>query len=534
MEDGRGVGKQDGFTRRQVVRGALAGGVALSAGGLLEACGSSGSPSSASSTVAVGKRKRGGTLRVGLTGGSSADTLDLQNQVTQVDQALGYQLYDSLGSYNRQFQYQLDLAESIEPTSKAADTWDVRVRQGVEFHNGKTLGADDVIFSLQRIVNPKAPTVGATMLSLLDPHRMRKLDARTVRLGLKAPDAVFPEDVGQYFNAIYPVGWDLKRPIGTGPFKLKSFSPGQQTVFERNPNYWRSGEPYLDELVCVDFPDDTARMNALLGGQVQAVDNVPGASISQVQGNSSLHLLIGPSGYCTPVFVRADLAPFDDARVRQALKLLVGREQLVTQALNGQGRIGNDIYSPFDPAYAGAAPQSVQDVEKAKSLLRAAGHSNLSFQLVCAPVAQGAVECAQVFAQQAQAAGVKVTVRLVDSGTLYGPQYLKWPSMVDFWSPYNYLQQASFEFVPSAPYNESHWGPPEFVKLIAEARQTLDAGKRKQIVQEAMRMQHDQDGSVIWGFSNLVSAYSNTVVGFTESRYRPLNNYGFRSVSLAA
>jgi peptide/nickel transport system substrate-binding protein len=528
--------KRSGLTRRQAIGGAVVGGVAVGGIGLAAGWWGGGSDAEESDGAATTSQqtKRGGSLRVALSGGSSADTVDVQHQLSPVDHAIGYQLYDSLASYDVDFKHELTLAESLEATGDAADVWDVRIREGVEFHNGKTVTADDVIFSLRRIVDPKNPGVGAQSLGTLDPQGMKKLDDRTVRITLKGPNAVFPEDVGQYFNAIYPTEYDIKKPVGTGPFKLKSFDPGRQVVFERNPNYWREGEPIVDELTLLGIQDDTARVNALVSGQVHAINSVPGVLIDQVKGNSSVKLLTRESGYVTPIYMRVDLAPFNDARVRLAFKLIADRKQLIDQALNGFGAIGNDILSPFDHCYEGAAPQREQDIEQAKSLLKQAGRSDLSVELVTAPVARGMVSAMEVFAEQAQAAGVRVRTRRVDSGTLYGDQYLKWPFMVELWTPYNYLQQAGLELLPGAPYNESHWSPKKFVDLCTEARRTLDDDKRCELVQEAMRLQHDDSGMVAWGFMNLIDAHSTSITGLQPSRYRELGNYGLRGVSFVS
>ena len=228
------------------------------------------------------------------------------------------------------------LAESIE-ADKSPDEWTIRLRDGVTFHNGKPVTADDVLFSLQRIIDPKDPKTGAASISYIDLKSSKKLDARTVRIKLQAPNVGFPDDVGQYFNGIVPTDYDPKNPVGTGPFKYKSFSPGQRSVFVKNADYWREGEPHVDEVVIIDFPDDTARVNALLGQQVDAISNLPAAQIAQAQGNSALKVLVSETGAWQPFTMRVDQAPFDDKRVRQAMRLIVDREQMIQQALSGQG-----------------------------------------------------------------------------------------------------------------------------------------------------------------------------------------------------
>ena len=299
-----------------------------------------------------------------------------------------------------------------------------------------------------------------------------------MHIPLKFANAGFLDDLGQYFNAIVPVGYDPAKPVGTGAFMYESFTAGQQSVFKKFPNYWQKGKPYADQLTIIDFTDDTARVNALLGGQVEAIDNLPTGQIAQVQGNSSLKVLISHTGQWQPFTMRIDQAPFSDVRVRQAMRLIVNRPQMVEQVLSGQGRVANDMYAPFDPAYDSTLPQRAQDIAQAKSLLKSAGHAGLGVQLVTAPVFQGVVQAAQVFAQQASAAGVKVNLRKLDTGTFYGPNYLKWTFAQDFWATREYLPQVAQGSLPSSPFNETHWGAGKFEKLINQARAELDATKR--------------------------------------------------------
>ncbi|MGH2856811.1 MAG: ABC transporter substrate-binding protein [Solirubrobacteraceae bacterium] len=545
--------QDDGLTRRQVLHGALAGGAMLSAGGLLAACGSSSSGGSSSassgggagagaatgSAPSTGKLKTGGALSVGATGGGSKDTIDGQLPTADTDIMRTWNLYEPLAVRPPDFgPLEMMVAESLEAEHGKADSWVVTVRSGIEFHNGKTVTADDVIFSLQRILDPKAPKVGAASIGYIDAKGLKKLSNSQVRIPLKIANATFPDDIGQYFNAIVPVGFDPAKPVGTGAFMFESFTPGQQSVFKKFPNYWQTGKPYVDTLTIIDFTDDTARVNALLGGQVQAIDNLPTGQISQVQSNSALKVLISHTGEWQPFTMRVDQAPFNDVRVRQAMRLIVDRPQMVEQVLSGQGRIANDMYAPFDPAYPTSLPQRHQDLEQAKSLLKAAGHEGLTVTLTTAPVFQGIVQAAEVFAQQATGAGVKVNLSKLDSGTFYGSNYLKWTFAQDFWATREYLPQVAQGSLPNSPFNECHWpdaADKSFLNLITEARATLDATKRNEILRQAMTMQYNNGGYIIPYFSNQIDAYSAKMGGFVEAKSGfPLGNYWFKNVGYLA
>jgi peptide/nickel transport system substrate-binding protein len=451
--------------------------------------------------------------------------------------------WETLVVFDPQFKLKFDgLAEEIS-ANKKADEWTIRVRPGIEFHNGKTLTSADVRYSLQRFVSKKLALGGAAFLPTLDPNRIKLLDKHTVRCTLKAPDGTVLDSLAQYTAGIVPVGYGAAgfgkaHPnVGTGPFMLKSFSPGQQSTHDRNPNYWRSGQPYFDHVVIIDFPDDTARVNALLSGQIDAMAGVPPAQVAVVNGHGGTKVLESPSAAWTPLCMRVDSPPFNDVRVRQAMRLIADRPQMVAQALAGHGIVGNDLYSPFDEEFNHALPQRHQDIAQAKSLLKAAGQESLTIDLQSTNGALGMNEGAQVFAQQAKAAGVTVNVKILDSGAFYGPQYLKWVFSTDFWNSRNYLPQVASGSIPTSPYNETHWpdaAHKQFVSLYNQARVTVDRAKRTQIVHEMQKLEYDAGGYVVWGFHTTLDGYSTKVQGL-KAGYKSilaLNQYGsgFRTI----
>jgi len=209
----------------------------------------------------------------------------------------------------------------------------------------------------------------------------------------------------------------------------------------------------------------------------------------------------------------------------------VDRKQMIEQVLSGQGRVANDLYAPYDPAYNDELPQRRQDLDQAKSLLRQAGQSDLSVELVTSPVVQGIVEAAQVLAEQAKGAGVTINVRKVDTGTFYGDNYLQWTFAQDFWVTRTYLSQVAQHALPDSPFNETHWKDPEFLDLISRARAELDDAKRADLLKQAQEIEYERGGLIIWAFNNQLDAYSDTVGGFHPARSGfPLTNYGFGRV----
>jgi peptide/nickel transport system substrate-binding protein len=427
-------------------------------------------------------------------------------------------------------QLKLVLAEEITPNTDATQ-WTIRVRKGVTFHNGRELTADDVIFSFQREVNPKHPMPGAAGLIPVNVPGMKKLDAYTVQVPCHVPFATFAETIAQVgYGNIVPVGFNPRDPIGTGPFKYLSFTPGQQSVFVRYEHYWRSGLPYLSELVLDDVSDQTTQINGLLSGQFDVVNLLSVAATTSVTDGGG-KLLVADGGGWTPFTMRVDQPPFDDVRVRQAMRYIVNRPEMMDAVFGGKGTLGNDLFSIWDPSYDHAIPQREQDIARAKSLLKAAGREDLTVTLVTSPVAQGTTSAAQVLAQQAKAAGVKVKLDEVDVTEFYGPNYLKWTFAQDYWYYAFYLPQVSDATLPSSPFNECHFDNARYNALYQEALRTVDRSKRTDIVHEMQAIDYDQGGYIIPYFPPVIDGYAASVHGLAPSKVGvSLGNYDFSEV----
>jgi len=509
------------ISRRQLLAG-TAGLVTVS--GLAAACGSSSSSSStgtAPATAAAGAPKRGGNFRLGVTGGGSKDIMDGQNIITKPDQARLVTAFETLLLFDENYQLTTNgLAESV--TQDNPKQYTIRLRQGIEFQNAKTMTADDVIYSFQRIGTQKNGLTGYAATATMDIAGMKKLDQYTVRLPLKTPDATVPQTLGSYTFTIVPVGYQAypAPQNGTGAYKLQSFTRGQQSVHVRNPNYWRSGQPYFDTVTIIDFSSATAQVNGLLGGQIDAMTDLPPSQVKVVQAQG-LQALVSKTGGWLPICMAVDMPPFDDVRVRQAMRLIVDRQGMLEQVASGYGFIGNDLYAPFDPGYNHALPQRQQDIAQAKSLLSAAGHANLSVDLHTTDGAAGMVETATVFANQAQAAGVKINV--INDPNFYGNQYLKLAFSVDFWGTRAYLNQVQQGSLPTSPYNETHWPPKsgtgsDFESLYNQALATTDAATRIQIEHEMQQAEYNAGGYIIPFFGGLIDGYSAKVKGLVPSK----------------
>jgi len=529
------------LSRRQLLT--AAGGVVLA--GTLAACGSSSSSSSSSGggSAAAGTPKKGGNFRLGVTGGGSGDIIDGQSIVTKPDQTRLIGSWETLMTYDEDYVLGTDgLAEEVD--SSVPGQVDVRLRSGIEFHNGKTLTADDVIYSIKRILNPKEGLFGAAGLGSVDPSNIKKMDANTVRIGLKQPDSTIPDQLGQYFNGIVPVGYERKgalKWVGTGPYKIQSFTPGQESVAVRNENYWRPATdgPWFDQVTVTDFADSAAQVNALLAGQLDAMTDIPFAQIDTAKAQG-ISILEGNGGGWLPLCMAIDMDPFTDVRVRQAFRLMADRQALLEQVLSGHGRVANDIFSPFDACYSSDLAQREQDIEQAKSLLKSAGKDGMTVDLHTTNGAAGMVDSANVFASQCKAAGVTVNVK--NDPNYYGDQYLKLAFSVDFWGTRGFLPQVGLGMLPPpCPYNETHWPPKtgegsDYITLYQQALKETDPTKRCDIIHEMQKAEYEVGGYIIPFFNNLVDAHSSKVEGFKVSK-ATLNldtfGHGYRTIWFA-
>jgi peptide/nickel transport system substrate-binding protein len=363
-----------------------------------------------------------------------------------------------------------------------------------------------------------------------------------VEVQLKQEAVTFINGLAEYTATIVPVGYerfagDASNQIGTGPFMLQSFTPGAESVHVKNPNYWGEGLPYLDEVQIVDFADAPGLVNALNSAQIDAAVDIPFGQVSTIEGNSNLSLLESEAGSWLTITMAIDQAPFDDVRVRQAMRLICNREEMVQRVLSGHGSVGNDMYGTFDPCYPDF-PQREQDIEQAMALLAEAGQENLSIELFAPDDTAGLPDLIAVFADQARAAGVTVNAQVLDGGTYWGEEYTKRTFATSFWGTRPYLNQVAAGSLKTATYPETHW-PPEgsnFEDLYFQALAETDEAARCEIIEEMQRQEYEEGGFIIPIFNNLLDAYATNVQGFV-ARPNVLNldhfGRGFKNISFS-
>ena len=519
------------LSRRQLLRYSGLSAAAVAGSSFLAACG--GDDDGGGGGDDSGPQNTGGILIHGATGGGSKDTLDPHQPVQAADIARVCNLYEPLLFWNNNYELEPALAESVEPSADAR-TWTVKMRQGVTFHNGKTVTANDAWLSIQRVADPKAPlSAGGQLSQIIDFQSTKVVDDTTLELVLNTPYAILDTLLAEYTLGIIPDGkYDPANPVGTGAFAYQSFTAGKTSTFTKYADYW--GDPaFVDELQIQDFADDNAKVNALQAGQINTLDNLPYNLVDTIKGSGG-GVLIADGGQWVPFTMRVDQAPFDDVRVRQAFRLIVDRQALIDQTLSGYGSLGNDLYAPLDVNYASDLPQREQDIEQAKSLLKSAGAEGLQVELFTGDdIGSVAVPAANLFAEQAKEAGVEVKV--TKKTPFYDDDYLSYTFAQDFWNTRNYIPQAVVGTFPpelGGTYNETHWDNEEHRNLVSAAAREVDEAKRAELVHQAQEIEYEEGGLIIWGFRQQVDAYGQGVQGLEPSKYLPLGQYKFNKVSV--
>jgi peptide/nickel transport system substrate-binding protein len=229
--------------------------------------------------------------------------------------------------------------------------------------------------------------------------------------------------------------------------------------------------------------------------------------------------------------MRVDRPPFNDVAVRQAMRLLVDRPQLISSALGGFATVASDVFSPYDPDFDRSLRRE-QDIGQAKFLLKKAGQADLSVQLVTSAVTTGTTQLATVLAQQAKAAGVTINLKTVPPGVFFGPNYLKWTFAQDYYNYSPYLAQVAYSMLPVSPFNETHTNNARYIRLYGSANKATSAAVRKEILQEMQQFDFDQGGYIIPAFVDSLDAYSTKITGYSTARVgQPLSNYDFEHFS---
>jgi peptide/nickel transport system substrate-binding protein len=459
-----------------------------------------------------GQPRSGGRLRAAFAGGGAAEVLDPHQTNLYVEIARSKALFDKLADYGSDMSPQPRLAERWE---SAADlrTWRIVLRRAT-FHDGKPVLPADVLASFARIVEPGSTRRAKSALSVIDLPNSRAIGERTVEFRLKRPYAEFPNALATLGAAIVPGGApDLARPVGSGPFRFRSFEPGRSFVAERNPEYW-DGAPYLDELHILISNDEAARVNALLGKQVEYAHDLTPTSARTQERTVQIHRL--PLSNFHGLAMKVDRPPFNRPELRQALFHLVDREELIRSVLHDSGELGNDLYGKNYKYYADGLAQRSQDLDRAKALLKTAGAEGATIDLDTSDASTGLKEAALAISDQAKAIGLKLNVKLGNKDT-YWSDIAKNGVLASYRSGAMPLEShISQRLLTSSTTNNTQWRRPDFDKLYYEAQSTPDETKRADLYLRMQQQLFDNGGFLWWGVSDWIVASAQNVRGVDD------------------
>jgi peptide/nickel transport system substrate-binding protein len=443
---------------------------------ILAACSSSSKSTSAASSS--GTAKRGGTLRFAVAGGASADTPDPALAGTSFTLYMAANLYDTLVRADQNFTLTPALATSWSSTPDAK-TWSFRLRDGVTFHGGGKLTSKDVAYSVTRILNPKLASPALANISpFLKASGISAPDSTTVKFALSAPNAFFPQILAGLNFGIIPDGTtSFAKPAGSGPFFLQEFQPLANAKFARNTDYWRSGRPYLEAVNLVSIAEDSTRVQSLIGGSEDLVDNITGADVKLLAAQSGVQTLQIKAGGWVDLAAWGDTKPFDDPNVVTALKYAANRDQIMSLVAPNAFLTGPDIpVPPSDPFYPAGLKAFAYDPDHAKHLVQQAGFRD-GLDLTLYAYEGDKLDAALAFKQSAQPAGINIKVVTWPHATYWTQVWLKKPFVGDSWARLHtsVILQSAFAAQP----NEFHWKDNSFNGLLTSAVATTDTTRQK-------------------------------------------------------
>ena len=455
--------------------------------------------------------KKGGVMRLGSGHGATSDSFDpgTHEHGFTIAMSHGYNGYltevASDGSLVGQ------LAESWEASADVA-TWTFQLRKGVTYHNGREVSAEDVIASINHHLGEDSKSAAKPIVS---PITDMKADGKhTVVFTLEAGNADFPFIVGDYHLPVMPSEGgkpDWQSGIGAGAYRVKSFEPGVRIDLEKYADHWDSDRGHFDAVTMITMADPAARTNAIITGEVHAIDRVDlkTAHLLARRKGLTVHSIAGNQHYTFPM--RTQTPPFDDNNVRLALKHAIDRKEMVEKILHGYGVVGND--HPIGRGqrfFAKDLEQRVYDPDKAKYHLKQAGMDSLSVELYVADAAfAGAVDAGALFAETAKVAGIDLNIVRTPNDGYWKDIWNKKPFCACYWSgraTADWMFSTAYE--AGVPWNGTQWEHERFNLLLKAARAELDEDKRRAMYAEMQQIVRDEGGPIIPMFASYVFATS--------------------------
>ena len=465
--------------------------------------------------IAAETPKNGGVLRLGLGGGSTTDSIDVTSYNDSVMIDTGPALFNGIVEWGEDGKPHPELAESYEPKNGAKD-WIFNLRKGVKFSNGQEFTADDAVYSMNLHRGDSKSGGAGTLKPITD---VKKLDKYQIQISLASGDADLPYALTDYHVLMVPDGFkDWSKPVGTGAFSLDKFDPGVRISLKKTRDYWKEGRGHLDGVEVTVINDGSARLNALISGQIDAINRVDHKAVALLSKTPKIQIVRAPGGWHAVIAMQCDKAPYDNPDIRMALKEATDREQILKALFSGYGTLGNDHpIPPTDPYFNKELPPRKYDPEKAAFYFKKSGVADPKILLQASDAAfNGAVDEGALLQASAAKAGIKVDLKKEPADGFWDNVWLKGAFVSSYWGGRSAAtQMLSVAYSANAPWNETHWNNEKFDKLLADARSETDEAKRRPYIWEMQAMLNEQGGAIIPVFKDWLDAHNEKVGGHT-------------------
>jgi len=519
------MSKQLKYLSREVVRGSMSRRDFVGYSAALGVSALAANTMLAAAARAAGPQK-GGTLRMGLQGGSTTDSLDPALAANQVTLMMGRLWGEPLLTINDDGSLQGMVAESFEGSEDAL-VWRFKIRSGITFSNGRKVTAEDAAASLMRHAGEGSKS-GA--LGIMRSVKNVSADGDTVVVELDGPNADLPHLMTDYHLLIQPDGGvdNPSAAIGTGPYILKEVELGVRIIAEKNPNYWDDSVAHASTIELLVINDNTARVAALQSGQVDIIDRVPPRTAGLVARapGITVHRTPGPGHY---VFIaHLDTAPFNNRDVMLALKYGMNRQEMLDKVLFGYGTIGNDTPINASYPYYTEFEQRVYDPDRAAFHWKKSGADTPVLLRTSENSFPGAPDAASLFQQSLAAAGIPLELKREPNDGYWSEVWNVKPFCTSYWGGRTTQDQMfSTAYLSTADWNDTRFKNERFDQLLIAARAELDPARRTQMYADMGAILRDEGGLICPMFNDFVDATSDRVDGWGKggAGYPLMNSY---------
>jgi peptide/nickel transport system substrate-binding protein len=493
--------------RRQLILGASALGLSATLGTM-------------PAMAADSKPKKGGTLRMGMEGGSPSDSLDPRTYADSIPITMSLMLWNNLVEVADNGDAVGELFENWEVKPGAAD-WTFNIRKGITFTSGKTLDADDVIYSLNL---HRGETKSPAKALLADITDIKKLSATQVGITMSKGNVDLPFNLSDYHIIVVPNGYtDFSKPDGTGAFTLDEFQPGVRATFKRKPgNYWKPNRGNFERVELRYIGDAAARTQALVTGQVDVINRVDPKTAGLLAKNKALRVSRTPGMGNRFCFVSmTDKDPFTNRDLVQALKHGIDRKKIVDNVYSGYASIGNDnCVGPKMKFYNPKQAMNSYDPDKAKFHFKKAGYSGAVELQVSEGAFSGATDAGQIFQESLSKAGINLDLKRVSGDGYWDNVWLKVPFCAVYWGNRPTIDNqltSIFYGGKTNPWNDSHFENADFTKALEAARVELDGKKRQELYSRCQDLVSQNSGMINYAVQDYLDACTTKLQGLTVS-----------------